>query len=212
MASISGVRLAFRGLLPAALALALGAALAGCAGLAAPGSPGAAVAPGQGAAAAADQAPASAGGSVAPLRVGPLPDVELNSDLLFQLVFAEIALQRGEPGPAYAELMKVAAQTLDPRIARRATEVAITARALPQALEAAALWHKLAPSDREAEQSYAQLLVANGRHDRRCRCWIGRSRSRPIRRKCSIDLQRVLAQLRRRPGVTSCWRRSRGAT
>ena len=92
------------------------------------------------------------------------PDVELSSGLLFSLMYAEIAVQRGEPGEAYAALMAVARQTRDPRIARRATEVAIGARALPQALEAAALWRSLAPADEEADQSYASLLVANGQY------------------------------------------------
>jgi len=93
-----------------------------------------------------------------------LPAVDLSGELLFRLMIAEIAVQRGEPGTAYNELMRVARLTSDPRIARRATEVAIGARALPQALEAAELWNRTAPSDPEAGQSYSSLLVANGRY------------------------------------------------
>jgi len=94
-----------------------------------------------------------------------LPDVDLTSDLLFRLMYAEIAVQRGESAAAFTELMTAARQTHDPRIARRATEIAIGARALPQALEAAGLWRNLAPTDSEADQSYSSLLVANGQYD-----------------------------------------------
>jgi tetratricopeptide (TPR) repeat protein len=95
-----------------------------------------------------------------------LPKVDLSSEVLFRLMLAEIAVQRGEPGPAFNELMTVAQQTRDPRIARRAAEVAINARALPQAMDAADLWFRLAPHDVEAAQSYSSLLVANGQHEK----------------------------------------------
>jgi len=115
--------------------------------------------------AAASAAP-RAGAGVAPAPAPePLPDVDLTSDLLFRLIYAEVAVQRGEPGAAFTELMVVARQTQDPRVARRATEVAIGARALPQALEAAELWRSLAPADSEADQSFSSLLVANGRYE-----------------------------------------------
>lgn len=96
----------------------------------------------------------------------PLPKVNLNGELLFRLMIAEIAIQRDEPGTAFNELMLVAQQTRDPRVARRAAEVAINARALAQALDAADLWLRLAPHDNEAEQSYSSLLVANGQHEK----------------------------------------------
>ncbi len=116
--------------------------------------------------AAAHAAPqASVDGAAAGEAGTELPKVYLSSEILGRLMVAEIALQRGEPGVAYSEFMTVARQTRDPRLARRAIEVAIGVRALPQAVEAAELWHTLAPADSEAEQSYSSLLVANGRHD-----------------------------------------------
>jgi tetratricopeptide (TPR) repeat protein len=114
---------------------------------------------------------AGTGAPFAPLAAAPgpatdtLPDVDLTGELLFRLVFAEFAVQRGEPGAAYSELMVVARKTNDPRVARRAAEVAIAARALPQALDAAQLWRATAPSSAEADQTYSSLLVATGRHD-----------------------------------------------
>ncbi len=108
---------------------------------------------------------AQAGAAPGAAGADKLPEVYLSGELLFRIMFAEIAAQRGEAGAAFSEFMNVARQTHDPRLARRATEVAIGARALSQAMEAAELWHALAPSDGEAEQSYSSLLVANGRHE-----------------------------------------------
>ncbi len=111
---------------------------------------------------AAPKAPAEAEAE-APGR--PLPDVELTGPLLFEIVAAEVAVQRGEPSAAFNTLMKAAHDTGDPRLARRATEVALGARAAPQALEAAQLWRQLDGGSAEAEQTYTSLLVANGRYD-----------------------------------------------
>lgn len=95
----------------------------------------------------------------------PLPDVELTGPLLYEIVKAEVAVQRGEAGTAFATLMKVARETHDPRLARRATEVALGARSAGQALEAAQLWRELDGGSPEADQTYTSLLVASGRYD-----------------------------------------------
>ena len=142
----------------ALLALAAAIALAGCAGIAAAGA--APAAPPQAA------PPPAAGPAAAAAPVtDTLPNVDLTSELLFRLVYAEVALQRGEPGPAYVELMRVAGETGDPRVAHRATDVALAVHALPQALDAAELWHRNAPHDSEAAQTYASLLLASGRYE-----------------------------------------------
>ncbi len=100
-----------------------------------------------------------------PQPADPLPDVYLSSDLLFHIMVGELAVQRGDFDRAHMEFMEVARATRDPRMARRAAEVAINARALGRALDASRLWHELAPHDADADQSYASLLVANGRFD-----------------------------------------------
>ena len=92
-----------------------------------------------------------------------LPDVDLTGALLYQIVAAEVALQRGEAGAAFATYLSVARQTRDSRIARRAAEIAVAGRAGPQALEATALWRELAPESREARQAHALLLAGSGR-------------------------------------------------
>lgn len=106
---------------------------------------------------------AQAGASAAPAATAGPPDVDLTGALLYQIMAAELALQRGEPGTAFATYLSVARQTRDPRIARRAAEIAIAGRAGPQALEATALWRELAPESHEARQAHALLLAASGR-------------------------------------------------
>jgi tetratricopeptide (TPR) repeat protein len=112
------------------------------------------------------QAPAAATVPAAetPPASRPLPEVDLTGPLLFEIVAAEVAVQRGEFNAAFATLMKAARETRDPRLARRATEVALGARAAAQALESAQLWRELDGGSPEAEQTYTSLLVASGHY------------------------------------------------
>lgn len=135
-------------------ALASTAAIVGCAAM--PAAP---------PAAAPDPAPAPPAGEPAPQPPGAAADVELTGALLFQIMAAEVALQRGDTGAAFATYLTVARATRDARLARRATEIAVGGRAAPQALEAARLWRELDPASDEAAQAVAALLVGNGRYD-----------------------------------------------
>ncbi len=92
-----------------------------------------------------------------------LPPVTLTSALLYRIMAAEVAVQRGELGAAFATFVAVAKETRDPRFAQRAVEVAIGGRAIPQALEAARLWRELAPKSSDAAQTLAALLIADNR-------------------------------------------------
>jgi len=107
------------------------------------------------------QAPAP----VTPPRVTPLPNVELSEAILFKLTLAEVALQRGQPHVAVPALLEVARETRDPRVARRATEVAWNARFLPAALDAATLWLQTDPDSARARQTVIALLVNQSRLD-----------------------------------------------
>lgn len=91
--------------------------------------------------------------------VSTLPSVNLSPELLYKMMIAEIALQRGSPQTAVQTLLEVARETNDPRVAQRATEVAVNARLFNPALEAATLWLKADPKSREARQVMAALLV-----------------------------------------------------
>ncbi|CAB3788387.1 tetratricopeptide repeat protein [Pararobbsia alpina] len=94
-----------------------------------------------------------------------LPDVPLTGEILFQVLAAEIALQRGEPAPAYQTYIALARSTKDPRMARRAAEIALRAQSPADALTAARLWHEYSPSSNSAAQLSASLLVLNGKLD-----------------------------------------------
>ncbi len=100
--------------------------------------------------------------AAADARVSSLPEVELSPQLLFQLLAAEIAAQRGETGSAAATYLSLARRTRDPRLARRSAELALAARALDRALTAARLWAEIEPDSRMAAQTVEALQLSTG--------------------------------------------------
>jgi len=93
------------------------------------------------------------------------PNQELTENLLYEYLLAEIAGQRGNvtlSAQAYVDLAK---RTRDPRIARRATEVALYARMSNAAIDAATIWHEADPSSTRALQALAGMMVSVGRYD-----------------------------------------------
>ena len=91
-----------------------------------------------------------------------LPNGTLTSEIMFGVLASEIALQRGEPQPAFQTYISLARETRDPRMAQRAAEIALGAQSPVDALTAARLWHQYAPDSRRAQQLDATLLVLNG--------------------------------------------------
>ncbi|OGA11153.1 MAG: hypothetical protein A3D95_05190 [Betaproteobacteria bacterium RIFCSPHIGHO2_12_FULL_69_13] len=89
-----------------------------------------------------------------------LPPQELSEPLLYEFLLGEIALQRGSPNLAAQTYLELAKRTRDPRIARRAVEVATFARMPELAIEAAKTWHDIEPASAQALQVVAALLVA----------------------------------------------------
>jgi tetratricopeptide (TPR) repeat protein len=88
-----------------------------------------------------------------------LPAQELTEPLLYELLLAEIALQRGNPALAAQTYADLAQRTRDPRIARRAVEVANFARAPEIALQGARVWYEADPDSVQALQTLTALLV-----------------------------------------------------
>ncbi|MES2164589.1 MAG: tetratricopeptide repeat protein [Pseudomonadota bacterium] len=105
--------------------------------------------------------------SPAPLAAAPapaeeaLPNVELTSDMLFRITKAELEFKQGQWQGAYITLLSLAQQTRDPRLARRAAEMALTAKQGPEALSAIRLWRSLAPDSDEATQYFLGFAVVN---------------------------------------------------
>ncbi|SDG76538.1 tetratricopeptide repeat protein [Paraburkholderia phenazinium] len=94
-----------------------------------------------------------------------LPSVPLTSQIVFQVLAAEVALQRDQPAPAYQTYLALARDTHDPRMAQRATEIALAAQSPSDALAAAQLWQQYAPASERAAQLDASLLVLSGKPD-----------------------------------------------
>ena len=92
-----------------------------------------------------------------------LPRQPLTPEILFKFLVAEVAGQRGAIGVANSTYLDLARQTRDPRIARRATEVAMFARDQAGALEASRLWAATEQDSERAQQTLAALLLSEGR-------------------------------------------------
>ena len=88
-----------------------------------------------------------------------LPKVALTKDLLFTLMKAELEFKAGQWRGPYVTLMSAAQQTRDPRLARRAAEMAMSATRNDEALAAISLWRQIAPDSDEALQYYLGFAV-----------------------------------------------------
>jgi tetratricopeptide (TPR) repeat protein len=86
--------------------------------------------------------------------------VELTEQLLFKMMLAEVAVQRGQAHIAVPAYLDLARETRDPRIAERATQIAWNARLVAAALEAAGLWLQADPESVQARQFLATLLIS----------------------------------------------------
>ncbi|HET7765495.1 MAG TPA: tetratricopeptide repeat protein [Burkholderiales bacterium] len=93
------------------------------------------------------------------------PNQDLTENLLYEYLLAEIAVQRGNVALGAQAYVDLAKRTRDPRIARRATEVALFARMNNAAIEAATIWHEADPDSTRALEALAGMLVSVGRYD-----------------------------------------------
>ncbi|MBM3345531.1 MAG: tetratricopeptide repeat protein [Betaproteobacteria bacterium] len=109
------------------------------------------------------QSPRGAARAAEPAPALPLQD--LTETILYEFLLAEVAAQRGEIGLAAQAYVDLAKRTRDPRIARRATEIATFARMGNAAVGAARIWHETDPRSTRALQSLAGLLIAANRLD-----------------------------------------------
>ncbi|MBP6057922.1 MAG: tetratricopeptide repeat protein [Nitrosomonas sp.] len=94
-----------------------------------------------------------------------LPKQELTAPILFDFLVGETALQRGNLDIAVNRYVKLARTTRDPRIAKRASEIALHAGNPFAAEQAAIMWIALDPDSIDARQTIAALLVSLGKLD-----------------------------------------------
>jgi tetratricopeptide (TPR) repeat protein len=88
-----------------------------------------------------------------------LPNVNMTSAMMQQLLKAELAFKNGDWQGPYLTMMSLAQQTRDPRLAKRAAEMALSAKQADDALAAVKLWREYAPNSDEANQYYLGLVV-----------------------------------------------------
>jgi len=98
-------------------------------------------------------------------REAQLPNEPLSEDVLYGLLLGEIAAQRGDADLAAKTYLELAKRTHDPRVARRAVEMAEFAHRPDMALEAARIWHETDPDSPAALQMVTALLVSARRID-----------------------------------------------
>lgn len=92
-----------------------------------------------------------------------LPKMELTDRLLYEFLLGDIAAQRDRPELAAQAYLDLARNTRDPRVARRAAQLAYESRQLDQAVEAFQLWQELEPDTPLARQMLLSLLLSAGR-------------------------------------------------
>jgi tetratricopeptide (TPR) repeat protein len=79
--------------------------------------------------------------------------------MMQQLMQAELAFKKGDWQGPYLTMMSLAQQTRDPRLAKRAAEIALSAKQADDALAAVRLWRQFSPASDEANQYYLGLVV-----------------------------------------------------
>lgn len=90
-----------------------------------------------------------------------LPKVELTPTMLQQLLKAEFAFRNGDWQGPYLTMLSLAQQTQDPRLARRAAEMAVAAKQADDTLAAVRLWYRLDPQSDEATQYFVGMVVTS---------------------------------------------------
>jgi tetratricopeptide (TPR) repeat protein len=91
-----------------------------------------------------------------------LPPQDLTPEVLYEYLLAEMAIHRKEYNLAARAYVDLARKTRDPRIARRATDIAVYARQAALAVEAATIWLQAEPDSIPARQTLASILIGSG--------------------------------------------------
>jgi len=86
-------------------------------------------------------------------------DSDVPPHLVYKLLVAEIAGQRGELGIAIKNYIDVAEESGDPKVAARATQIAFFAKDYDSALKSSNLWVTAEPESAEARRNLASALM-----------------------------------------------------
>lgn len=94
-----------------------------------------------------------------------LPNVELSGELLYEFLLTEIANQRGHKALAVEGSADIARKTRDPRLARRAAQLAFESGDMTKSIEAFRQWQEIEPASPLAGRMLATILVRGGKLD-----------------------------------------------
>lgn len=94
-----------------------------------------------------------------------LPNIELSDELLYEFLLTEIANQRGHKALAVESGMDITRKTRDPRLARRAAQLAFESGNMSKSIEAFRQWQEIEPTAPLAGRMLASILLRGGRLD-----------------------------------------------
>ena len=110
------------------------------------------------------QSPAASSASPAKGH-GTTHEEQLTSDLVYKFLLAEVANQRGQHELAARLYLELAQATRDPRVARRAAQIAYQSHQDEKAEQALELWNQLDPASVQAKQLLVSLYLGEGKLD-----------------------------------------------
>ena len=93
------------------------------------------------------------------------PAASIPPDVMYKVLVAEIAIQRGHYDIAINNYLALGKQLKDPRMLERAARVAVYAHDNAHALEAAKLWVELEPDNVEAREVVTAFYIRTGKYD-----------------------------------------------
>ena len=113
----------------------------------------------------AEQVPAPAEPPVAAkaAKKASSPPTNLTAAMLYRLLVAEVAGQRGQLDLAVQQYLRAARESRDSKVVERAARIAVYARDDAAALDSAKLWTEISPADVEAHQVAAAMYIRVGK-------------------------------------------------
>ena len=93
------------------------------------------------------------------VEIAGQPAQELTPELLYDLMLAELALQRNNYTLAFDKYYTAAKKTGDSRLAKKATRVTLFSKNDAQTFKAVKLWSELQPDNIDVQQIYASSLI-----------------------------------------------------
>ncbi len=94
-----------------------------------------------------------------------LPEVELSDELLYKFLLTEIAQQRGHEALAVKGSADIAKETGDPRLAKRAAQLAVESGDLSASVDALKYWCDVEPTSILAARMLSSMLLRVGKLD-----------------------------------------------